>query len=125
MRANEVAEKLDAIRGLHPYPFVMIGLYAGLRSEETLALKWDSLDLDGKTPSIRVRRAWHTEHNRPVISEQLKTKAARRNIPIPPQLSADRGLFQKHLKSTEALRLRCFFPFAKKPVDISPDNLYS
>jgi integrase len=30
-----------------------------------------------------VRRAWHTEHNRPVILSELKTKAAERNIPLP------------------------------------------
>jgi len=30
-----------------------------------------------------VRRAWHTENNRPVILEELKTKAAERNIPLP------------------------------------------
>lgn len=83
---EQVEILLNAIQGLPPYPFVMIGLYAGLRREEILALKWDSIELDGKTPMIRVCRAWHTEHNRPVISDQLKTKAARRNIPIPPQL---------------------------------------
>ena len=33
-----------------------------------------------------VRRAWHTEHNRPVISTELKTKAARRDIPLPKRL---------------------------------------
>ena len=54
---EQVKILLDAIRGLPPYPFVMIGLYAGLRREETLALKWDSIDLDGKTPTIRVCRA--------------------------------------------------------------------
>lgn len=32
------------------------------------------------------RRAWHTEHNRPVILSELKTKAAERNIPIPDRL---------------------------------------
>lgn len=77
---------LDAVRGLPPYLFVMIGLYAGLRREEILALKWDCVDLDSKAPAIRVRRTWHTEHNRPVISDELKTKAARRDIPVPPQL---------------------------------------
>ena len=35
------------------------------------------------TPYLTVRRAWHTEHNRPVISDELKTKAAERNIPLP------------------------------------------
>jgi len=82
----QVRTLLDAVRGLPPYPFVMLGLYAGLRREEILALQWDCVDLDGKAPSIKVRRAWHTAHNRPVISPELKTKAARRDIPIPPQL---------------------------------------
>ena len=77
---------LDAIKGLPPEPFVMIGLYAGLRREEILALQWDCVELGGKAPCIRVRRACHTEHNRPVISNELKTKAARRDVPIPPQL---------------------------------------
>jgi integrase len=64
---EQVALLLDTIRGLPPYVFVMIGLYAGLRREEILALKW----------------AWHTESNRPVIMTELKTPAARRDIAIP------------------------------------------
>lgn len=32
---------------------------------------------------LSVRRAWRTEHNRPVISTVLKTPAAKRDIPIP------------------------------------------
>ena len=32
------------------------------------------------------RQIADTEHNRPVISTELKTKAARRDVPIPPQL---------------------------------------
>ena len=85
---EQVTILLDAIRGLPPYPFAMIGLYAGLRREEILALQWDAVHLDGQAPYIEVKRAWHTEHNRPVISDDLKTKAARRSVPIPPQLSA-------------------------------------
>ena len=81
---DEQAERLlDAIRGLPPYVFIMIGLYAGLRREEILALQWDSVYLDIDTPYLTVRRAWHTEHNRPVILTELKTKAAERNIPLP------------------------------------------
>lgn len=80
---QQVEQLIDAIRGLPPYVFVMIGLYAGLRREEILGLKWDCVFLDDKVPYISVRRAWHADHNRPVISDQLKTKAARRDIPIP------------------------------------------
>ena len=81
---DEQAERLlDAIRDLPPYVFVMIGLYAGLRREEILALQWDCVFLDEDTPYLSVRRAWRTEHNRPVVSTVLKTPAAKRDIPIP------------------------------------------
>ena len=80
---QQVAVLLEAIKGLPPYLFVMIGLYAGLRREEALALQWDCVFLDVPTPYISVRRAWRAEHNRPVISTVLKTKTARRDIPIP------------------------------------------
>ena len=83
---EQVEQLLDAIKGLPPYVFVMIGLYAGLRREEILALKWDSVYLDEVAPYLTVRRAWHTEHNRPVISTELKTKAARRDVPLPKRL---------------------------------------
>ena len=83
---EQVATLLDAIRGLPPYPFIMLCLYSGLRREEALALQWDSVFLEGGAPHIVVCRAWHTEHNRPVILTDLKTKAAKRTIPIPPQL---------------------------------------
>ena len=80
---EQAARLLDAIQGLPPYVFVMLGLYAGLRREEILALHWDSVYLDTDTPYLTVRRAWHTESNRPVILDELKTKAAERNIPLP------------------------------------------
>lgn len=78
---------LGAIQGLPPYVFVMLGLYAGLRREEILALKWDSVYLDTDAPYLTVRRAWHTENNRPVILTELKTPAAERNIPLPTRLA--------------------------------------
>ena len=74
---------LNTIRGLPPHTFIMIALYSGLRREEILGLQWDCVFLDVPTPYISVRRAWRSEHNRPVISTTLKTKAARRDVPIP------------------------------------------
>ena len=43
----------------------------------------DTENPDTDTPYLTVRRAWHTESNRPVILDELKTKAAERNIPLP------------------------------------------
>jgi len=85
---DEQAERLlETVKGLPPYVFVMIGLYTGLRREEILALQWDSVFLDVGAPYLTVRRAWHTEHNRPVILTELKTEAAHRNVPIPDVLA--------------------------------------
>lgn len=62
----------------------MLGLYAGLRREESLALQWDCVFLDVPTPYISVRRAWRGSHRKePEISTVLKTPASRRDIPIP------------------------------------------
>lgn len=84
---EQVGLLLDTIRDLPPYVFVMLGLYAGLRREEILALQWDCVFLDCPTPYISVRRAWHEEKNRPVINTDLKTKSARRDVPIPKVLA--------------------------------------
>ena len=74
---QQVAVLLDTVKGLPPYLFIMLGLYSGLRREEILALQWDCVFLDEDTPYLSVRRAWRTEHNRPVISTVLKTPAAK------------------------------------------------
>lgn len=80
---DQVVKLISAVKDLPPYVFVMLGLYAGLRREEILGLQWDCVHLDADAPYLSVQRAWHTEHNRPVILSELKTKAARRDIPIP------------------------------------------
>ena len=85
---DQVQHLLNAVYGSPTYVFVMLGLYAGLRREEILALQWDSVHLDTNAPYLTVRRAWHTEHNRPIILTDLKTNAAARNIPLPDCLAA-------------------------------------
>lgn len=80
---EQVKVLLDTVRDLPPYVFVMIGLYAGLRREEILALQWDCVHLDTPTPYISVQRAWRGKTGKPEITNVLKSKAARRDIPIP------------------------------------------
>ena len=82
---EQVSVLLDAVKGTRAYLFCMIGVYAGLRREEILGLKWDCVHLE-QTPCIEVQRALRFEHNRPVVTDRLKTKASRRVVPIPPQL---------------------------------------
>lgn len=104
---DEQAERLlAAVKGLQTYVFVMLGLYAGLRREEILALQWDCVFLDEAAPYLSVRRAWHTEHNRPVIMTELKTKAARRDIPLPDPLKNCLLEVKKHSKSNYVIANR-------------------
>lgn len=84
---NRVEILLSSVAGLQAETVARLGIYAGLRREEILGLMWSCVHLDTDTPYIEVNRAWHPEHNQPVISTELKSPAARRNIPIPPQLT--------------------------------------
>ena len=86
LSAEQVKILIDAVQGTVAYPFIMIGLYAGLRREEILGLQWDCVHLTGSAPYIAVKRALRWENNQPVIEDRLKSKASKRDIPIPPQL---------------------------------------
>jgi len=78
---------LAAVRGLSVEPCVMLALYTGMRREEICALKWDAVELVATAPHLTVRRACRWPSNtRPEISDVLKTDAAARVIPLPPQL---------------------------------------
>lgn len=83
------AALLAAVKGLPIEPFVAVCLYAGLRREEALGLRWSDVVLDGASPYINVRSACKWEgKNQAVLSDLLKSAAAWRTIPIPPQLVA-------------------------------------
>ena len=59
---EQAARLLDGChsKGLPPYVFVMLGLYAGFRREEILAQQWDSVYLDTDNLYLTVRRACNT-----------------------------------------------------------------
>lgn len=102
--------------------FVMIGLYAGLRREEILALKWDCVFLDTETPYLLVRRAWHTERNRPVIMTELKTKAAKRDIPIPYCLAECLREAKEHFSTKDYTCVKLLLTKRGRPVAILESN---
>ena len=63
---QQVEVLLETVKGLPPYLFTMIGLYAGLRREEALALQWDCVFLDAPTPYMDIYA--RVKYNKP---EQL------------------------------------------------------
>ena len=85
---EQQAALLAAVKGKDVETLVLLCLYLGLRREEALGLQWDCVYLDAATPYVDVRRALRWEHNKPVLGDKLKSKAAYRKLPIPPLLLA-------------------------------------
>ena len=85
---DQQARLLAAVSGLNTETFVRLCLFAGLRREEALGLRWSDLDLEAATPTLTVSRvcAWDGG-NAAEIREKLKSKAARRTVPIPAALA--------------------------------------
>lgn len=86
---EQAAALLAAVKGTQTETFCRLCLHAGLRREEALALRWDCVHLEGAAPFLEVRRAlrWPT-NAAPEISDRLKSKAAKRDIPLPASLAA-------------------------------------
>lgn len=98
---------LRAVQGLRVEPCVMLGLYTGMRRGEICGLKWDCVELDGKAPHVTVRRACHWPGKKAgVVTEDLKSPAAFRTIPIPPQLVAYLRALYAALPGTDAKKAR-------------------
>lgn len=77
---------LKATEGTRAHAAVALMLGAGLRREEACGLMWSDVDL--KTGTIYVRHAKVFTGGGNVVSSDLKSKAARRDIPIPGWLVA-------------------------------------
>lgn len=87
LTAEQQAALIAAVKDTPAYTFVMLGLYAGLRREEILALQWDQVHLDDEPPYLSVRRAMRWEKNQPIVTDELKSKASKRDIPLPAALA--------------------------------------
>lgn len=78
----------SATKGTRAYIFIMLGLYAGLRREEICGLRWNDIDLVTIPPRLTVENAVRFDGNAAVFPSPLKSKAAHRTIPLPPNLAA-------------------------------------
>lgn len=75
---------LDAVKGTRAYLYCLLTLRTGLRPEEARGLTWDAVELDAAT--LTVRQTVIFDGNRAVVSDDPKTQAAKRRIPIPRDL---------------------------------------
>jgi len=83
---QQCEELLAATKGTRVYPFIVLCLFAGLRKGEALGLMWK--DVDFQNGMLRVERSViYSEHNKNgQINKDLKTTAARRIIPLSPEV---------------------------------------
>ena len=98
---------LSSLEGTRVLPLAALGLYAGLRREESLGLHWLNVHLDDPHPWLSVRHVVRYDRGKPILSDQLKSDAARREIPMPPQLCAilraERALIQEGKRPASVL----------------------
>ena len=59
----------------------LVMLTVGLRPGEAAGMMWNDVDLDAAT--LTVRHAVRLERGRPVVTDELKTKASRRTLSLP------------------------------------------
>ena len=86
LTVEQSRQLLNAVFGTRAYLFCLIALQTGMRRGEICGLMWSDIDFDAQII--------HVQHNaiftnaQTVVSSDLKTAAARRDIPIPPTLLA-------------------------------------
>ena len=77
---------LERVENIRAKTFLLIGLHSGMRRGEILGLQWKDIDFEEKV--IHVRHNAVVSENETKVSEDLKTKAAKRNIPLSEDLDA-------------------------------------
>lgn len=77
---------LNAVKNTRAFPFVFLALNTGLRRGELLGLMWEDVDLDAGV--IHVRHNAVFDKNKVCVSDNLKTPAARRTVPMPLPLTS-------------------------------------
>ncbi|MEG0910059.1 MAG: tyrosine-type recombinase/integrase [Ruthenibacterium sp.] len=89
LNATQINQLLDAIRDEPLFPLVQLTAIYGLRRSEVLGLKWDSIDFENGTFTIKHTVVKVTET---VEKDKTKNNASRRTFPLTPEVSA---LFHK------------------------------
>ena len=79
---------LKATQGTRVYPFVVVCLFCGLRKGEALGLMWKDIDFDKKIITVERSVVYLDSNRQGEISTDMKSDAAHRMIPMPPEVEA-------------------------------------
>lgn len=107
---------LEAVAGTNAETFVRVALRTGLRRGEILALQWDDIDLDRQLIHVRHNALLQRSGGQTTITDKLKTRTSRRDVPIPSTLSEYLSTLKRssgaeyliHMRSGEPMTLSAF-----------------
>jgi len=86
LTAKESQILLDKVKNTRARTFLLIALHTGMRRGEILGLQWG--DIDFKEGVIHVQHNAVIGEKTTTVSEDLKTRAAKRNLPLSEDLDA-------------------------------------
>ena len=101
---QECEKLIERVRNPRAKTFLLIALNTGMRRGEILALKWDDVDFEKKL--IHVRRNAVLMRGGTKLSDELKTKAGRRDIPLTETLEAHLLVEKKRTHSQYILAMQ-------------------
>ena len=83
---DEEKRLLDSVVNPRAKTFLLLCLRTGTRRGEALALRYEDIDFNSKT--VHIRRNAIVKEGETTISDNLKTRAGRRDVPLPTDLEA-------------------------------------
>lgn len=86
LTADECRTLLDRVTNTRAKTFLLTALHTGMRRGEIVGLQWK--DVDFKKKAIHVRHNAVVKEGETTVSENMKTDAAKRNLPLSEELEA-------------------------------------
>ena len=111
LTAEESQSLLKNVRNIRARTFLLIALHTGMRRGESLGLQWKEIDFKAKV--IHVRHNAVVSETATTVSEDLKTKAAKRNLPMSEELETWLLARKKHSRSQFVIAMENHKPLTK------------
>lgn len=108
--ANEMNLLFDAVKGTRLEIPVMLAAFYGLRRSEVIGLKWDSVDFNRNTITIRHTVTTYNIDGKhvTVASDTTKTKSSMRTLPLVPVFRERLAALQAEQKENRRLCGMCY-----------------